>query len=389
MAIFSGQNLTNANTVRQIGVSSKKASSVMEKLASGFKINSAKDDPSGLVISEKLRSQTAGLERARKNCEEAQNVLGIAEGALSEMNSLLEKMKSLTIHAANDGITSPEEIAADQAELDSAIQTLDRIARTTKYDDQALLAGGTEVTFGPTVTVKNHSTEEDAAEGEDAEAADDTETPAEEEKPFLLAGPDGMVVKGAPGGKLSDVTFDRKSTLINMADMIPLTGQGGNRVSHKMDLQTGDGSTEHDRYTVTIPSMTMDALGCVSKGNYWDEEKGEWVKESYTIQDLLSGGAACLANDTVLAMEIIDKSIDEVTKVRGDLGSVQSNVLQSSINNINVQIENITKSESRIRDTDMAVSVVELTTSQVVQQAGVSMLSQYNQLSKNVLYLLR
>lgn len=389
MAIFSGQNLTSSNTVRQIGTASRKASSVMEKLASGYKINSAKDDPAGLVISEQLRSQTAGLERARKNCEEAMNVLGIAEGALGEMNSILEKMRSLTIHAANSGATSPEEIAANQAELDSAIQTIDRIARTTRYDDQALLAGGAEVTFGPKVIVKNLNKNEET-DGEEAAEVEGEDAVAEE-NPYNLTHNGDMVAFVKSEGEPAKVTFNRSAKRMDPNDLLSyqLGGNRGARASHEMNLQTGDGETVHDRYTVHIPSMTMDALGYVSKGEYWDDEQGVWPEESYTIQDMLSGGAACLANDPILAMEIIEKGIDEVTKVRGDLGSVQTNVLQTNINNINVMIENIVKSESAIRDTDMAWSVVELTTSQVIQQAGTSLLAQSNQMAKNVLHLLR
>ena len=95
----------------------------LEKLSSGYKINTGKDDPSGLVISEQLRAQNAGLQRAVQNTQEANNVLGIAEGSLNEMNSILKKMRQLAIHSANSGVTSPEQVAADQAEVDSSVQT--------------------------------------------------------------------------------------------------------------------------------------------------------------------------------------------------------------------------------------------------------------------------
>ncbi len=147
MSMIIAHNMSAINTNRQLGVSTRGQASAMEKLSSGYKINTGKDDPSGLVISEKLRAQEVGLQRAVQNTEEAMNVVGIAEGALNEMNNILKKMKTLAVHAASDGVTSPDQVAADQAEIDSAVQTIDRIARTTKFSDQTLLAGGKQISF--------------------------------------------------------------------------------------------------------------------------------------------------------------------------------------------------------------------------------------------------
>ncbi len=139
------QNTLNANNARM--------SQSLTRLSTGYKINSGKDDPSGLVISEQLRAQNVGLERAVQNTQEANNVLGIAEGALNEMNNILKKMRQLAVHSANNGVTSPEQVAADQAEVDSSVQTLDRIARTTKFSDQFLLNGNKELAYDSKVMV--------------------------------------------------------------------------------------------------------------------------------------------------------------------------------------------------------------------------------------------
>ncbi len=140
-------NLNALSTRRNLNLNNTSMSGSLERLSSGYRINSGKDDPSGLVISEQLRAQNAGLQRAVQNTQEANNVLGIAEGALNEMNSILKKMRQLAIHSANNGVTSPEQIAADQAEVDSSVQTIDRIARTTKYSDQFLLNGNKELGY--------------------------------------------------------------------------------------------------------------------------------------------------------------------------------------------------------------------------------------------------
>lgn len=146
-------NLSALNTQRTLGKTNSMLSKSLEKLSSGYRINVAADDPSGLIISEQLRTQISGLSRAVQNSQEATNVIGIAEGALIEMNNILTKMRSLAIHAANNGVTAPDQVRADQAEVDSGIQTIDRIANTTRYSDQFLLNGSKGLVFNQTTTV--------------------------------------------------------------------------------------------------------------------------------------------------------------------------------------------------------------------------------------------
>ena len=153
MPMIVANNLNAIATRNSLNANNNKMSTSLTRLSTGYKINSGKDDPSGLVISEQLRAQNVGLERAIQNTQESNNVLGIAEGALNEMNNILSKMRQLAVHSANNGITSPEQVAADQAEVDSSIQTLDRIARTTKFSDQFLLNGNKELTYDSSVMV--------------------------------------------------------------------------------------------------------------------------------------------------------------------------------------------------------------------------------------------
>ncbi len=153
MPMIVANNLNALSTQNALNKNNAQMSTSLERLSTGYKINSGKDDPSGLVISEQLRAQNVGLERAVQNTQEANNVLGIAEGALNEMNNILKKMRQLAVHSANNGVTSPEQVAADQAEVDSSIQTLDRIARTTKFSDQFLLNGNKELEYDSTVMI--------------------------------------------------------------------------------------------------------------------------------------------------------------------------------------------------------------------------------------------
>ncbi len=123
----------------------------LEKLSSGYRINRAGDDPAGLVISEKLRANIVGLDQAIKNAEDAISMVQTAEGALTEMNTLLNSIRALALHAANEGANDAEAIAADQAQVDSAVDSIDRIANTTKYAGKYLLNGAA----GNSVDIKN------------------------------------------------------------------------------------------------------------------------------------------------------------------------------------------------------------------------------------------
>lgn len=153
MSLIINHNISALNTQRNLNMTSKSLAKSLEKLSSGYKINVAADDPSGLIISEQLRSQVSGIERAVRNSQEASNVIGIAEGALIEMNEILRKLRALALHASNSGVTAPDQIAADQAEVDSSIMTLDRIATTTRYSDQFLLNGSKGLVFDRVTTV--------------------------------------------------------------------------------------------------------------------------------------------------------------------------------------------------------------------------------------------
>ncbi len=123
----------------------------LEKLSSGYRINRAGDDPAGLVISEKLRANVTGLDQAIHNSEDAISMVQTAEGALTEMNTLLNSIRALALHAANEGANDAEAIAADQAQVDSAVDSIDRIANTTKYAGKYLLNGAA----GNSVDIKN------------------------------------------------------------------------------------------------------------------------------------------------------------------------------------------------------------------------------------------
>lgn len=141
MSLRINHNIAAINANRNLKLTTTALNKSMEKLSSGFRINQAADDPAGLVISEQFRSQIAGLNRAIENSEGSISMIQTAEGALTEINSLLVSMRELAIHAANEGFNDADQLAADQAEIENAIATIDRIAANTQFGTKKLLDG--------------------------------------------------------------------------------------------------------------------------------------------------------------------------------------------------------------------------------------------------------
>lgn len=141
MALRINHNLAALNAHRNLVNTTNALTASMQKLSSGYRINKGSDNPAGLVISEQFRAQIAGLNRAIENSEGSINMIQTAEGALSELNNLLISMRELAIHAANEGFNDANQLAADQAEIDNAIKTIDRIASNTQFGTKKLLDG--------------------------------------------------------------------------------------------------------------------------------------------------------------------------------------------------------------------------------------------------------
>ncbi|MCD8138429.1 MAG: hypothetical protein LUE17_01385 [Planctomycetaceae bacterium] len=156
-----------------------------------------------------------------------------------------------------------------------------------------------------------------------------------------------------------------------------------------MQLQLGEGAGDQNRTVVAIKSLAADNIGRVVKGGYWETGKAVWTEKMFTMKDVMGGGYACLRTDPVLAMSIIEVAINDVAEVRAQIGAMQANLLQTNSNNLSVTMENIQKTESGIRDADMADEMTEFTKNQVLQSAATSMLANANQSSQNVLQLLQ
>ena len=247
----------------------------MEKLSSGLRINRAGDDAAGLAISEKLRGQIRGLNQAIRNAQDGISLIQTAEGGLSEIQNILQRMRELGVQAANDTL-NPQDRQAITTELNQLFSEIDRIAGSTEFNTKNLLA----VSSGLAVTLQ----------------------------------------VGANANQVIAFTIDNAGT--------------GSLGLSTADLNITDNAT---------------ASSFISK---------------------------------------IDTAIQNVSTFRSNLGSIQ-NRLEHTIANLGIASENLTASESRIRDVDMAAEMMNFTKNQILQQAGVAILAQANQAPQAVLQLLR
>jgi flagellin len=277
MGLRINQNIAAMNSYRNLSVTDGQMSKSLEKLSSGFRINRAADDAAGLSISEGLRSQVGGLKVAVRNAQDGISVVQTAEGALTEVHSILQRMRDLSVQASSSGSNDSDALTASNTEFQELGKELTRIANTTTFGTQKLLDGSYAGEF-------------------------------------------------------------------------------------QVDWQNT--TADEGKFTVTLDS-SMDAATLGVGGD-----------------DLsaVGGAATALAN--------VDLAIKTVSETRATLGAYQ-NRLEHTINNLNVSVENLSASESRIRDTDMASEMVAFTRSQILSQAGTSMLAQANQAPQGVLSLLR
>ena len=276
MSLRINQNIDALNSYRNLSVTQGQMSKSLEKLSSGFRINRAADDAAGLAISEGLRSQVGGLKVAARNAQDGISVVQTTEGALTEVHSILQRVRDLAVQGANDS-NSAEARTNIETEITSLGDELTRIADSTNFNGIKLLDGtNTELVF--------------------------------------QVGADGATI----GNSTITVTLDDVKTTI--ADISALK-----------------------------------------------------VTDNATAQ---------------ASVDTIDTAIKAISTTRANLGAYQ-NRFEHTINNLNVAVENLSASESRIRDTDMASEMMNFTRSQILSQAGTAMLAQANQASQGVLSLLR
>jgi flagellin len=383
MGLRVNNNIAALNAYRNLSVTDGQMSKSLEKLSSGFRINRAADDAAGLAISEGLRSQIGGLKVAVRNTQDGISVVQTAEGALTETTSILQRMRDLSVQAANDGGLNPDAKSNIQKEMTQLKSELTRISDTTKFNGSKLLDGNFAAKF-----------QVGANSGESIDVAVGTAMSA------AGLGVDTVdVTTGGPQWTFDPHAVDYADTTAGGPTITVDVKSSGART---LDLTgwdvagTADAASKNQAILQTAFDKELGSSGfSVKVGNY-----GEITASGPTgaaTGDLAIAGAgvtgtatfnATAASGASAGIDAIDLAIKTVSSTRADLGAIQ-NRFDHTINNLNVAVENLTASESRIRDADMAQEMVQFTRNQILSQAGTAMLAQANQASQGVLSLLR
>jgi len=360
-------NIAALNTHRQLTAGNAAQSKSMEKLSSGLKINRAGDDAAGLAISEKMRGQIRGLDMAAKNAQDGMSLIATAEGALNETQSILQRMRELTIQGANDTNVSVDRDAI-KTELNQLSEEVDRIASTTQFNKQNLLDG----TFG--VEIDASST--------------------------LVKGTDGVTAINTSGMKASTtITLGVNGTEITATD-----GDGNAQVVDAGAATGFDGTLNFDKLGLSIDAkgMTLADIDNATVVTTAQTDKNlqiganENQKLAIKFNDMSATGLSVQKADLVVdsyanaqsTLTKIEAAITSVSTERATMGAWQ-NRLEHTVNNLSTSSENLTAAESRIRDVDMAKEMMEQTKNSILSQAAQAMLAQSNQMPQGVLQLLR
>lgn len=397
MAMVVQHNLTAMNSNRQLGVTTSAQAKSAEKLSSGYRINRAGDDAAGLKISEKMRSQVRGLNRASTNAQDGVSLIQTAEGALNEAHSILQRMNELAVQGANDPNENIDREAINE-ELDALTTELDRISSTTQFNKQNLLDG----------SFKNKKLQVGANADQNIEIS----IGSMNAKTLGLKDVSGTIEKTAQEGvnpvaikyQGMSYTYRPKSSLDkNTANAISVFKKqlSGKYTSANYAAQFENGkvfykSLVNDKTYSTVSKAVAGDVSAAKQAMSADVKKNinTYLQTSAVTAKALSsytqnGNARVdtyeMANNSITA---IQDAINKVSSQRSALGALQ-NRLEHTIANLDNVAENTQAAESRIRDTDMASEMVEYSKNNILAQAGQSMLAQSNQSTQGVLSLLQ
>ena len=405
-------NLTAMNSNRMLGVTTRAQAKSTEKLSSGYKINRAADDAAGLSISEKMRKQIRGLTQASSNAQDGISAVQTAEGALNEVQDMLQRMNELAVKAAN-GTNSEDDRNYIQDEVNQLIKEIDRVSTTTKFNETYLLKGDDTVKFTEstdkkmtvaqangvnpakiTFSVAGTKTEDGKSDATFNVFGKNYSVRIEEDDTDATIAT--KLAKAMNADKLSDETageFNAEATndggitltaattknidLTKFVTDTEFTVKGTGVLT--LDLHVGADSTSDNQISVDIKQMSADVLG-LKTGN---STTGTNAGDHDTL--LVNGKDDKHARD---AIDTIASALQEVSKQRSALGAAQ-NRLEHTISNLDNVVENTTSAESSIRDTDMATEMVKYSNNNILAQAGQAMLAQANQSNQGVLSLLQ
>ncbi len=346
-------NITAMNSNRMLGLTTAAQAKSTEKLSSGYKINRAADDAAGLSISEKMRRQIRGLTQASANAQDGISCVQTAEGALNEVQDMLQRMNELAVKGENGTLTSADR-SYIQAEVKQLMSEIDRVQSTTTFNEQSLLDG----------SFSNKGLQVGAESGQHI----------------------GITISNMSTNELIAKAVNDKVTF-GVAN-IDSTEKGAGVATGDLSLA---GATDSKKYVEGDNYLTLDMLQ-----KFYAFEKSDVVDTALTGAGTVKVTTTSTTLDTTNAPTAADfaalnafakHAIKDVSQQRSDLGAIQ-NRLEHTISNLDNIVENTTSAEAQIRDTDIATEMVRYANNNILQQAGTSMLSQANQSNQLALSLL-
>ena len=363
----------------------------LERLSSGLKINSAKDNPAGMAMAKRMNAQLEGLSVANSNAGDGVSIIETADGAMTEISEMLQRLNELAVKSAN-GLNSDNDREVIQQEVDQLTEEITRVADVTEFNGQKLLNGEFSLkgyTNNLDVKVKSYSTDVAAKVYDiknihiEKELIDGKETGEYLVKADLTKDdPDN------PGNPISD--FPEGATASIKDKLVTIKGVNGFEMV--LDLTAVEEFDEDPFVAFDIDDLEVDATGIGAMRLQIGANEGqvlEVVIPEISLRDMgIENLDLSTEKSATEAIDRIDNAMQYLSSVRGKLGAYQ-NRLESTMSSLDITSENMTAAYSRIMDVDMAEEMTNYTTYQVLTQAGTSMLAQANERPSQVLQLLQ
>ncbi len=407
MASTINTNIASLNAQRNLGLSAGSLATSMQRLSSGLRVNSAKDDAAGLAIAERMNTQVRGLTVASRNANDGISLAQTAEGALGKVGDMLQRMRELAVQASNATNSKADRVAL-QAEVTQLRDEIDRVAKQTSFNGQKILDGsfvgavfqvgansGDNVTLGALADTRgtglaNISYAQGSVPSLDPAAITDFALPVDS------------------SSTADALTITVGTQVTNLGDIKAATSQVERlgQVVSAINAKTADTGvtaflTKNDdgtTYKLDIMSSRVDATGSAytpTFGGGFSDAALTGFSVGPTVAPATGIATTGIDNvkvdtqsDAWVALKKIDSAIDQVNSARADLGALQSR-FESAVANIDIQVENLAASRGRIVDADFAKETANLSRTQILQQAGTAMVAQANQLPQQVLQLLQ
>jgi len=400
MAQVINTNVMSLNAQRNLNTSSSSMATTIQRLSSGLRINSAKDDAAGLAIAERFTTQIRGLDVASRNANDGISLAQTAEGAMVEIGNNLQRIRELSVQSAN-ATNSDTDRDALNSEVSQLLSEIDRVANQTSFNGTKLLDGS----FSGALFQVGADTGQTIGINSIVDANVDTLGRAGFASSVSSAGVTGTATAS---GTISGITVNiknasGKAVAVKISDVKIADGDDAAAVNKKIAAALNDKLDQTGMYaSVEGGNLKLESLkagqdftsmtaGTLSTGTGLTANL-----TAFTTASTAAAGTSSTLQDLDIstfegaqkALEIVDKALTSVNSSRADMGAVQ-NRFTSTIANLGTTSENLSASRSRIQDTDYAKETAELTRTQILQQAGTAMLAQAKSVPQNVLSLLQ